>query len=164
MKKRIASVVTMPAPVGGWNAKDPIAQMGPRDAVILDNFFPLTTEVSLRPGSVDHVTGITGTVETLMDYNTPAGATTMFAAAGTNIYNVTAAGAVGAAVQTGLANAQWRYVNFSTAGGSFLYAVNGADSPRLWNGATWVSVDGASVPAVTGVTTTTLTHINVYAR
>jgi hypothetical protein len=164
MKKRIASVVTMPAPVGGWNAKDPIAQMGPRDAVILDNFFPLTTEVSLRPGSVDHVTGITGTVETLMDYNTPAGATTMFAAAGTNIYNVTAAGAVGAAVQTGLANAQWRYVNFSTAGGSFLYAVNGVDKPRLWNGATWVSVDGASVPAVTGVTTTTLTHINVYAR
>jgi hypothetical protein len=164
MKKRIASVVSMPAPVGGWNAKDPIAQMGPKDAVILDDFFPLTTEVSLRDGSTDHATGITGTVETLMDYNTPAGATTMFAAAGTNIYNVTAPGAVGAAVQTGLANAQWRYVNFSTAGGSFLYAVNGADSPRLWNGTAWTAITGASSPAITGVTTTTLTHINVYAR
>lgn len=164
MKQRIASVVSMPAPVGGWNAKDPIAQMGPKDAVILDNFFPLTTEVSLRPGSSDHVTGITGTVETLMDYNTPAGTATIFAAAGTAFYNVTTPGAVGAAVQTGLSNAQWRYVNFSTTGGSFLYAVNGADSPRLWNGTAWTTITGASTPAVTGVTTSTLTHINVYAR
>lgn len=164
MKKRIASVLSMPAPVAGWNAKDPIAQMGPRDAVILDNFFPLTTEVSLRDGSRDHVTGITGTVETLMDYSTPTGANTIFAAAGSAFYDVTTPGAVGAAVQTGLTNAQWRYVNFSTAGGSFLYAVNGADDPRLWNGTTWVSINAVSVPAVTGVTTSTLTHINVYAR
>lgn len=164
MKKRIASVMSMPAPVAGWNAREPIAQMGPRDAVILDNFFPLTTEVSLRSGSTDHVTGITGTVETLMDYSTPTGANTIFAAAGSAFYNVTTPGAVGAAVQTGLTNAQWRYVNFSTAGGSFLYAVNGADDPRLWNGTAWTAINGASTPAITGVTTNTLTHINVYAR
>ncbi|MDO9131968.1 hypothetical protein [Hydrogenophaga sp.] len=164
MKKRIASVMSMPAPVAGWNAREPIAQMGPRDAVILDNFFPLTTEVSLRSGSTDHVTGITGTVETLMDYSTQTGANTIFAAAGSAFYNVTTPGAVGAAVQTGLSNAQWRYVNFSTAGGSFLYAVNGADDPRLWNGTAWTAINGASTPAITGVTTNTLTHINVYAR
>lgn len=164
MKRRIASVTSMPAPVGGWNAKDPIAQMGPKDAVVLDNFFPMTTEVSLRAGSSDWVTGITGTVETLMDYSPTSGTNAIFAAAGTAFYNVTTAGAVGAAVQSGLTNAQWRYINFATAGGSFLYAVNGADKPRLWDGAAWVAVDGASVPAITGVTTTTLTHINVYAR
>lgn len=164
MKKRIASVMSMPAPVAGWNAREPIAQMGPRDAVILDNFFPLTTEVSLRSGSTDHVTGITGTVETLMDYSTPTGTNTIFAAAGSAFYNVTTPGAVGAAVQTGLSNAQWRYVNFSTAGGSFLYAVNGADDPRLWDGTAWAAINGASTPAITGVTTNTLTHINVYAR
>lgn len=164
MKRRIASVQSMPAPVGGWNAKDPIAQMGPRDAVIMDNFFPLTTEVSLRAGSSDHVTGITGTVETLMDYSTPTGANTIFAAAGSNIYDVTTPGVVGAAVQTGLTNAQWRYVNFSTVGGSFLLAVNGADELRLWDGTSWTSVNGTSTPAITGVTTSTLTHINVYAR
>lgn len=164
MKKRIVSIVSLPAPVGGWNAKDPIAQMGPKDAVILDNFFPLTTEVSLRPGSVDHATGIIGTVETLLGYNTPSGTGTMFAAAGANFYNVTIAGAVGAPVQTGLSNGQWRYVNFSTPGGVFLYAVNGVDSPRLWNGTAWTTITGASTPAVTGVTTSTLTHINVYAK
>lgn len=154
----------MPAPVSGWNAKDPIAQMGPKDAVVLDNFFPMTTEVSLRAGSSDWVTGITGTVETLMDYSPRSGVNAMFAAAGTAFYNVTASGAVGAAVQSGLTNAQWRYINFATTGGSFLYAVNGADKPRLWDGATWVAVDGVSTPAITGVTTTTLAHINVYAR
>lgn len=164
MKNRTASVMSMPAPVAGWNAREPIAQMGPKDAVILDNFFPLTTEVALRAGSKDHVTGIPGTVETLMDYSTQTGANTIFAAAGSAIYNVTTPGLVGAAVQTGLSNAQWRYVNFATAGGSFLYAVNGADDPRLWNGTAWTSINAASTPAVTGVVTNTLTHINVYAR
>lgn len=164
MKRRIASVMSMPAPVGGWNAKDPIAQMGPKDAVILDNFFPLTTEVSLRDGSVDHATGIPATVETLMDYSAPTGASTIFAAAGDSFYDVTAPGVVGAAVQTGLSNAQWRSVNFSTPGGSFLYAVNGADDARLWDGTVWQSMNAVSVPAFTGVATNTLTHINVYAR
>ena len=164
MKQRTASVQSMPAPVGGWNARDPIAQMGKTDAVILDNFFPMTTEVALRPGSSDHVTGITGTVESLMDYNTATGVNTLFAAAGSAIYNVTTAGAVGAAVVTGLSNAQFRFVNFSTTGGSFLYAVNGADSPQLWDGTAWVAVTGVSSPAITGVTTSTLTHVNVYAR
>lgn len=164
MKRRIASVMSMPAPVGGWNAKDPIAQMGPRDAVILDNFFPLTTEVALRNGSADHVTGIPATVETLMDYSAPTGANTIFAAAGDSFYDVTTPGVVGAAVQTGLTNAQWRSANFSTPGGSFLYAVNGADDARLWNGTVWQSMNTGSTPAFTGVATNTLTHINVYAR
>jgi hypothetical protein len=30
------------------------------------------------------------------------------------------------------------------------------DKPRYWNGAAWTAVDGVSVPAITGVTTTTL--------
>lgn len=164
MKRRVSSVVSMPAPVGGWNAKDPIAQMGPKDAVILDNFFPMTTEVALRNGSADHVTAITGTVETLMDYANPNGTNTIFGAAVDSFYDVTTPGVVGAPVQTGLTNAQWRSVNFSTAGGSFLYAVNGFDDPRLWNGTVWQSMNAVSVPAFTGVTTNTLIHINVYAR
>jgi hypothetical protein len=41
----------IPAPVGGWNARDPIADMPARDAVFLDNFFPRASDVMLRPGS-----------------------------------------------------------------------------------------------------------------
>jgi hypothetical protein len=36
-----------------------------------------------------------------------------------------------------------------------LYAANGVDKPHLYNGSTWTAIDGASTPAITGVTTTT---------
>lgn len=156
--RRIARTVTFPAPTAGWNARDALAAMGKGDAVILENFVPKTTEVVLRAGSLDHVTGISGTVETLAVHSAPSGTTTMFAAAGSSIYNVTAAGAVGAAVQTGLTNARWQTVNFGTAGGNFLYWVNGQDSPRYYDGSTW------TVPAITGVTASNLIHVNAYQR
>jgi len=162
--RRIANTVTFPAPVAGWNARDALANMGKQDAVILDNFVPKNTEVVLRAGSSNHVTGITGTVETLAVYAKAAGTYSMFAAAGTAIYDATTAGAVGAAVQTGLTNARWQTTNFATAGGKFMYMVNGADKPRLYDGTSWVAVDGASTPAITGVTTTSLVHVNVYQR
>jgi hypothetical protein len=162
--RRIASTVTYSAPVGGWNARDSLADMGKSDAVILDNFVPKTTEVVLRPGSTNHVTGITGTVETLAVYAKPGGTYSMFGAANTSIYDVTTAGVVGAAVQTGLSNARFQSVNFATTGGNFLYMVNGADSPRLWDGTTWTAVTGASTPAITGVTTANLVHVNVFQR
>lgn len=161
---RVASVKTAPAPIGGWNARDALADMAPGDAVILDNLVPMTTQVSLRSGSVDHVTGITGEIETLAVYNRANGSSQMFAAAGANIYDVTAAGAVGAAVQTGLSNARFQTTNFATTGGKFLWMVNGADSPRLWDGATWTTVTGVSTPAITGVTTSNLVHVNVFQR
>lgn len=162
--KRISRTVTYPAPVGGWNARDSLADMGKADAVILDNFVPKTTEVVLRPGSTNHVTGISGTVETLAVYASPNGTNKMYAAAGTSIYDVTTAGTVGAAVQTGLSNARWQTINFATAGGNFMYMVNGADSPRLWDGTTWTTVTGASTPSITGVTTANLIHVNVFQR
>jgi hypothetical protein len=65
-------------------------------------------------------------------------------------------------VVSGLTNARWEHVNFSTPAGNYLYAANGVDKPRLYDGATWVAVDGASTPAITGVTTTTLRNPNVW--
>lgn len=162
--KRISKTISMQAPTGGWNARDALANMKPSEAVILDNLVAKPTEVVLRSGCSDHVTGITGTVETLSVYNQSAGTSQMFGAAGTAIYNVTTAGAVGAAVQSGLTNARWQDVNFQTTGGKYLYMVNGADKPRLWDGTVWVAVDNLSVPAITGVTTTTLVHVNVFQR
>ncbi|MDE3021975.1 MAG: hypothetical protein KGI54_08955 [Pseudomonadota bacterium] len=156
--RRIANTVTFPAPVGGWNARDSLAAMKKEDAVILDNLVPKTTEVVLRSGSVDHVTGISGTVETLAVYAKANGTYSMFAAAGTSIYDVTNAGTVGAAVQTGLSNARWQTVNFATAGGKFLYMVNGADAARYWDGTTWTNA------AITGVSSSSLISVNTYQR
>ena len=156
--RRIANTVTFPAPVGGWNARDALANMGKSDAVILDNFVPKTTEVVLRSGSSDHVTGITGNVETLCTYAKANGTYQMFAAAGTAIYDVTTPGAVGAAVQSGLSNARWQTTNFATTGGKFLYMVNGADAARYYDGSIWTNA------AITGVTPSNLVHVNVYQR
>jgi hypothetical protein len=161
-REQIANTASLPAPVGGWNARDAVSNMPPEDAVQLENWFPRPTDVLLRPGYVNWATGLPASpVESLMEYNS-ATTRTLFAACGTAFYNVTAEGAVGAAVQSGLTNARWQSVNVTTAGGSYLYAVNGLDKPRLWNGATWVAVDAASTPEITGITTTTLAHVALF--
>ena len=64
-----ARVASVPAPVGGWNARDSIANMDPLDAVQLTNFFPSVSNVVLRGGYIQWVTGITGQVESLINYS-----------------------------------------------------------------------------------------------
>lgn len=155
-QKQTAQVVSLPAPVGGWNARDSIAAMPPIDAVIMDNWFPDTDYVKLRNGYANHVTGITGQVETLMQYS--SGTTRkLFAAATTAIYDVTTVGAVGAAVVTAQTNARWQHVNFGTSGGQFLIICNGADTPQNYNGTVW-----ATTPAITVATPASLIHVNVF--
>ena len=160
-QRTAAQVASIPAPVGGWNARDSIANMEPTDAVEMINFFPSYSNVVLRGGYTQYATGIDGQVETLMNYST--GTTNkLYAMAKTKIYDVTSAGAVGAAVKTGLTNARWEFINVTTGGGSYLYLVNGVDAPLLFDGTTWASITGASPIAITGVTTTTLDNITLF--
>lgn len=159
-----AKLTSVPAPTLGWNARDGVAAMEQGFAPLLDNFFPDRGEVRLRGGSADWATGLGATVETLMTY-AAGSAETMFAAAGGKIFDVSAAGAVGAAAVSGLANNRWQHVNFGTAGGQFLYAVNGQDDPRLYDGSTWRAVNATSAPiAITGVTAANLVHVAAYRQ
>ena len=59
-KARTASVA---APIGGWNARDPMGAMHELDAVRLENFWPGTNSVLLRKGYTQHVTGLTGNMQ-----------------------------------------------------------------------------------------------------
>lgn len=156
-----ANVASLPAPVGGWNARDSLANMAPVDAVILENYFPGVSNVNLRGGYTKHATGLPDDVETLMTYSGGT-ADELFAVSDGEIYDVTAAGPVGAAAVSGLTNARWEYTNVTTSGGNYLFAANGADKPLLYDGSTWTPIDGASTPAITGVTTTTLTHPTLF--
>jgi len=160
-QKTAAQVASLPSPVGGWNARDSIANMEPVDAVQLVNFFPSYSNVVLRGGYSNHATGITGQVETLMNYSTGS-SESLYAIAGTQIYDVTTSGAVGAPVATGLTNARWEFINVTTGGGSYLYLVNGVDAPLLFDGTTWASVTAISTIAITGVTSTTLDNITLF--
>lgn len=147
------NATSIPAPVGGLNDRDSIADMPPTDAVVMENWFPYPSYIAVRKGSIEHVTGFAAAVETLAEYLPTSGTSTLFAVSNGSIYNVTTAGAVGAAVQTGLAESYCQTVQITTPGGSFIYFFNGVDSPRLWNGSAWVTVTGASTPAITGITT-----------
>jgi hypothetical protein len=129
-----ATTTSMAAPIGGWNNRDSLAEMPPLDAVQMVNFFPTPTDVQLRKGWIKTSTGITGQVQTLINYPTSSGYK-LFAFAGTQIYDATNSTAT--VVFTGLTNAKWQFVNMSTSGGDFIIACNGVDPVLIYDGSIW---------------------------
>lgn len=160
-----AQVKNFPAPVKGWNTVDSPAQMDPRFALRLDNWYPRGTYLEIRKGASEWAYGVTGNVESLLPYSPQSGADKLFAAGGANIYDASAGGNVGAAVQAGLTNGKWQSVNYAAASAThYLVAVNGADNMRYYDGAAWTTITGASVPAITGPNTNTFIHVNVFKQ
>jgi len=160
IQKKRASTASLPAPVGGWNARDALGAMPPKDAAQLTNWWPATSSVYLRYGYSKHATGLDGQCETLLTYN---GLTTdkLFGATDNgSIYDVTSAGAVGAAVVSALTNGRLQYSQITTAGGSFLMAVNGANKMQYYDGSVW-TVDGGTY-TITGVDTADCININLF--
>lgn len=153
-----ARTASFPAPIGGLNARDPVAAMKATDAVILENWWPTPADVQVRKGYVPWCTGFANPVETLLRYAPTSGSYKLFAAAGGSIFDATFQGAVGAAVVTGMSSAQWQHTNIATPGGSFLWMVNGLDPAQMYNGTAW------SVPAVTGVTTSNIANLCVFGN
>jgi hypothetical protein len=49
-KQNTATTASVPAPIGGWNARDSLAAMAPTDAVQLVNWYPTPTDVTMRSG------------------------------------------------------------------------------------------------------------------
>ena len=143
------------SPIGGWNARDSIADMPPTDAVTLTNLYPTPTDVQLRKGYSKYSTGITGQVNTVMNY---AGATTqkLFAVAGTKIYDCTTSTA--AQVYT-VSNDKFQFVNISNSGGNFLIACNGVDPTLIYDGTKWISM----ATTTTAATISSITHVGAVA-
>jgi hypothetical protein len=151
--------VSLPPPVGGWDALNAQADMPPQNAVELINWFPVADQVITRPGYVTHATALPAAVETLLVHQSGL-AVKLFAASGSGIYDVTTAGAVGAAAVSGLTSAQFQWTQMGTAAGMFLWAVNGADGPQMFDGTTWTT------PTVTGagLTAANLIWVNQHQR
>lgn len=152
--------VSIPAPIGGWNARDSLGDMEATDAVTLQDIFPGTTDVILRFGHSRYATSITGQVETLIVYAGIASNKFKAIVNGGNVYDITSTGAVGAAELTGLSNGRFQYVNFTTTANSYACMVNGADVYRVYDGTNWHK-DGDGAPYdISGVTSSNLIHIN----
>jgi hypothetical protein len=137
-QRRVARTASLPSPIGGWNARDSLAEMNPIDAVEMVNFFPTPTDILMRKGYSQHSGGITGSVDTLMNFAGPT-SQTLFAVANGVIYNTATSTAT--SVYTGLSNSRFQHANFTnSAGDPFLSAVNGQDPALLYNGTNWIKV------------------------
>ena len=153
-----AVTIACDPPTGGWDTRNSLADMPKENAVVMDNWFPGTEKVELRRGSASHATGMTGSVETLLEYNGVDGSQELFAANNGSIYDVTTAGAIGAAVASGFSNNRFQQVQIGTSGGQFLLAMNGADTPKTYNGSTWADA------GMTGPTIANLIWCNLHQR
>lgn len=154
-RSQVSTLKSHPSPISGWNARDALAAMKPTDAVILNNWFPRTSYVEIRGGYSSHATGMTGNGKTLLVYNKMSGSNQMFGVTVSGIYNVSSAGAVGASVLA-RTNGKHQWTMFGDGTSNWLIACNGVDKPAYYDGTTWTAVDGATTPALTGVTTTKL--------
>ena len=133
-KRFSALTASLPSPIGGWNARDSLAEMQPLDAVQMVNFFPTPTDVTMRKGYTRSSTGIAGAVNALMSYSSPSG-TTLFASTDSIIYDASTPTAT--VSLTGITSGKWIHSMLTTAGGSFMPAVNGEDSMVVYDGTLW---------------------------
>ena len=156
-KSPTSQSASIPAPVRGWNEKDSLADMESDWAVQLDNVFPNLTDVELRSGYAAHGTGVgSGAVETLVEYSGPS-TKKLLACGGGVIYDATSAGAA-SSIATGKSNNRWQTTMFGTAGGNFLYMVNGEDAPIYYNGSSFTT------PTLSGVTATAIVDVIAHQR
>jgi hypothetical protein len=125
--------VSVPAPVGGVNARDALAAMPPTDAITASNCFGTPSYVQFRNGSSLWASGLPSNVETVMAYN---GLTVrkLYGVSGNSIYDITSLGAVGAPLVTGLVNSRLQHQMFNAGGGNVLVWANGAVTPQRYDG------------------------------
>jgi hypothetical protein len=158
-QKRTAATTSLASPIGGWNARDSLANMNPLDAVQLVNFFPTPTDVTLRKGYTKASTGITGKVNTLMNYpdSSLAAGYRLFAAAGTKIYD--AKPAVAVQYFDNISSDKFQSVNITNDAGHFLVACNGIDPTLIFDGTQWFKI----ATTTTSQTITSITRVGTLA-
>lgn len=161
-----AAEKTVPAPVGGWNARDSLAAMHSTDAVRLDNWFPRPSYVEMRGGYEMFASNFSEDIKTLATHVLPSGFSVLLVFMDTGVM----LGAFGGdysgrtndfnGIRT-VGRHQW--VQFGDGTNTWTIAVNGVDKPFYYkNDGTYVLVDGVSSPAITGLTTTDLVNVAVF--
>lgn len=150
---------SIPAPIGGWDARSSIAAMPPINAVILDNWIPRPGLVEMRRGYIGQVTGFSGPVESLLPFRGAAGGDKLFAAVGGALYDVSAAGPIPAPVAIGFNSNVFHHTGFSNAALNWTIACNGADAPIGYHSGAW-----GALPALTAAGLDPTKLFNVFAH
>jgi len=115
---------SQPPPIGGWNTRDDISIMDPKDAAYLENWFPDTTAVRARKGCrLYSSVSCSPNFETLIEFNSPEVSGLIIGSGGSLV-------AKNDTTNTVLASAfiknEWQGVNFN----SQMVLVNGTDLPQ----------------------------------
>lgn len=152
--ERLSRAITLPAPVRGWVLNENIVAASADGAQVIENWLPTTQGARVRRGAHRHAT-VPAAVTSMFSYRGPT--PKLFAATAAGVYDVTApadAEVSPTAAFTATAG-YWSAQQITTAGGSFLVAVNGADALRRFDGSTWL----AYTTEITGIATTALSHV-----
>jgi len=158
-KQNTARTSSIPAPIGGWNARDSLAAMQPMDAVQMINFYPTPTDVTLRKGWKKKSDGITGRVNTIMTYPSVVASESykLFGVAETAIWDATEATAV--EVFSLLSDSKLQFVNFANDAGNWIVACNGVDPVTVYDGTNWFFL----ATTETAKTISSITHVGTTA-
>jgi len=145
---------SVPASVGGWDTISALSLMKPDHAIQMDNFIPHPGWLEPRRGYTAWGTSLgtaSSKIETLMTYNGVTANKLFAVASNGTFYDVTAQGAGIAQSVTGMTNARWQFVNWTnSANTKYLIAANGADVPKIYDGAAWADLNVTGLTIDTG--------------
>lgn len=163
-RQETATSVSTEPPVGGWNTRDPEANMPSKYALTLDNWYPDTGSVGLRPGATNFVTtiGASLVVKTVGSWKGPS-SQKLFAFTDSGIYDVSTANVSGSLVQAYTSGYSCN-INFVTTGGSFLVCVNGTDDLVYTNGTTWSTVVSFPISGGGTLYSNTIDNVSSFKR
>jgi len=160
----VATPEAYPAPLGGWVTAQNLAASQKGTCIVLDNGYPTTKGVKPRGGNQIYATVGTDPVESLPTYQ-GAMSSQIFASSDGSIFPITTVvdpDIPPAALVIGQTSNYYASAQFATSGGYFAYWVNGTNEALLYDGTVATPINALSVPAITGATTSTFSHVNVY--
>lgn len=181
-QKNSTVLQSVPAPVGGLNARDTLSNMPATDAVELINWIPDAYGVRSRKGYREWAINLGAPVRSIMPYFGPAStypASTyltaptvmpgkLFAATDSAIYEITTTTDAPASSKalSGTSMAGWiSHTMVSNSGGSFLLCASEADGYLYYNGTAWsVPTMGAGAGQINGVDPNTFVHVSLWKR
>lgn len=123
--------IILPAPIYGWNCRDSLSAMKPLFAITMDNYIPLDSKISIRPGYTAYVK--LGTeenpvkVETVVGYQKP-GNNRMLAIAGGKAYDISSKVNIHMFDDVVFSDNRCQTVQYKDR----LFLMNGQDTPKVF--------------------------------
>jgi hypothetical protein len=165
---RVSQIKVNLAPVGGLNDIDPLANMGEQYCIQLINWIPGNSALQARQGYREWVTGLDGTVKTLMPYYAMNGDYSLFATTDTSLYDVTLSTDTPVHV-INVNQGRFNHTTFGNVGNQYLIAVNGGtDQSLLYDGTSWRVFTETETPVnpgeIKGVDPSKWSHVVSFKR